>query len=370
VARLPPVPLNDLSRGWLATSPHVREAVARVIASGWYLNGPELAALERELATYLDIENVVGVASGTDALVLALQAVGCIRGSEVLTAANAGGYTTVAAAELGAVVMYADVDRDTLLLTADSVAAAIGPATKVVVVTHLYGNVADVDQIGMLCRRRGIAMIEDCAQALGARLNGRSVGTFGDAATISFYPTKNLGAAGDAGAVVTSDGMLADVVRSLRQYGWAEKYRIVRSGGRNSRLDELQAAILRVGLGHLDQLTARRCEIVARYAAATPASAGRMVSGATASYAAHLAVARVNRRDDVRHQLEGAGVATDVHYPIPDHLQPGLPQPSRSVALQETERASREIVTIPCFPEMTDVEIERVCAGLAGLTSP
>jgi dTDP-3-amino-2,3,6-trideoxy-4-keto-D-glucose/dTDP-3-amino-3,4,6-trideoxy-alpha-D-glucose/dTDP-2,6-dideoxy-D-kanosamine transaminase len=358
------VPLNDLSRGWLAKSPEVREAVSRVMASGWYLNGPELAAFEGELAAYLGIKHAIGVASGTDALALALQAVGCGRGSEVVTAANAGGYTSVAAVQIGADVAYADVDGDTLLVTTKSVEAALGPTTKAVVVTHLYGNVAKVDEIAELCRGRRIALIEDCAQSLGATLDGRKVGSFGDIATISFYPTKNLGAAGDAGAIVTANDALADAARSLRQYGWGAKYRIVRADGRNSRLDELQAAILRVGLSHLDELSAHRREIVGRYAAALPASVGRMVSGATTSHVAHLAVARVNNRDDLRRQLKDAGVATDIHYPIPDHLQAGLPNSARATDLSETERAAAEILTLPCFPEMTGAEIERVCTAL------
>jgi dTDP-4-amino-4,6-dideoxygalactose transaminase len=158
---------------------------------------------------------------------------------------------------------------------------------------------------------------------------------------------------------------MAGAVRSLRQYGWEEKYRIVRPNGRNSRLDELQAAILRVGLGHLDELTARRRDIVERYAAALPATVGRMVSGATRAYVAHLAVARVGSRDQLRRQLKDAGVASDVHYPIPDHLQPGLPKSARQTDLEETERSAAEIVTLPCFAEMTEAEVDRVCAALA-----
>jgi aminotransferase EvaB len=317
------------------------------------------------LAAYLGIEHAVGVASGTDALVLALLAVGCERGSEVLTAANAGGYASVAAAEIGADVAYADVAGDTLLMTAATVAAALRPATRAVVVTHLYGNVAPVDQIADLCRSRGVALVEDCAQALGARLSGRSVGTFGDVAAISFYPTKNLGAAGDGGAVVSADAGAADAVRSLRQYGWGEKYHIVRPHGRNSRLDEIQAALVRVGLGRLDELTTRRREIIGRYAAALPNSVGRMISGVTPSHVAHLAVIRVKGRDNVRRHLRLAGIATDIHYPKPDHFQPGLTGTARAISLPETEQAAQEVLTVPCFPEMTDAEVDRVCAALA-----
>ncbi len=359
-----PVPLNDLSRSWVATSVEVREGLLRVLASGWYVHGPEHAAFERELASFLDIPHAVGVANGTDALALALLAVGCGRGSEVVTAANAGGYTSVAAARLGCGVVYADVEPDGLVMTPETVAAVIGPATRAVVVTHLYGNVADVEGIGEVCRPKGIAVVEDCAQALGATRDGRRVGTFGDAAAISFYPTKNLGAAGDGGAVATRDDGVAASVRSLRQYGWGRKYEVERANGMNSRLDELQAAVLRVGIRHLDDLTAKRQAIVRRYRAALADTPARMVSGSTDPFVAHLAVARFAARDTARDALRAAGIATDIHYPIPDHRQPGLPPPIRITGLPETEAAAGEILTIPCFAEMTEREIDRVCVAL------
>ena len=340
-----------------------------MLASGWYLNGPELAAFEQELSAYIGIEHAIGVASGTDALAIALVAVGCTRGSEIVTAANAGGYASVAAAQIGALVAYADVEANSLVMTAETVSTAINSTTRAVVVTHLYGNVARVDHIADLCRNRGIALVEDCAQALGARLDGRSVGTFGDAAALSFYPTKNLGGAGDGGAVLTRDDRTAETLRSLRQYGWADKYQIVRPDGRNSRLDEVQAAVLRIGLERLDDLTARRREIVARYRVAMSPSVGRMVSGATSSHVAHLAVARVNDRNALRQRLWGAGIATDVHYPIPDHLQPGLTNRHRTTSLTETEQAAGQILTVPCFPEMTESEVDRVCSALMGASS-
>lgn len=359
-----PIPLNDLSRSWIATSDEVQSAVLRVLASGWYVHGPEHAAFERDLAAFVDVPHAVGVASGTDALALALLAVGCDGGSEVVTVANAGGYASVAAARLGCSVAYADVAADSLVMTPETVAAAVGQSTRAVVVTHLYGNVADVNGIVAVCRPRGIAVIEDAAQALGAVVGGRRIGSFGDAAAISFYPTKNLGAAGDAGAVVTRDADIARSVRSLRQYGWSQKYRVELAGGMNSRLDEVQAVILRLGLGRLDALTARRQHIVQRYRDALRTTPAPMVSGSTSESVAHLAVARFAARDRAREIIEAAGIATDIHYPIPDHRQPGLPAAGRTTQLTETERATDEILTVPCFPEMTDVEIERVCVAL------
>jgi dTDP-4-amino-4,6-dideoxygalactose transaminase len=358
------VPLNDLSRGWIATSPEVSAAVLRVLESGWYVHGPEHRAFEEELAAFLGARHAVGVASGTDALALALLAVGCRPGSEVVTAANAGGYTSVAVAHIGGVVAYADVDADGLVMTTETVAAAVGPSTRAVVVTHLYGNVADVRSIVAFCRPRGIAVVEDAAQALGARAGDRRIGTLGDAAALSFYPTKNLGAAGDGGAVVTDDDGVAEAARSLRQYGWGQKYRVERGQGMNSRLDEVQAAILRVGLGRLDELTARRRGIVRRYREVLEETPARMVSGSTESFVAHLAVARFATRERARDVLSAAGIATDIHYPIPDHRQPGLPAPVRTTALAETDAAVGEILTIPCFAEMSESEVDRVCDAL------
>jgi aminotransferase EvaB len=359
------VPLNDLSRGWIATSTEVRSGVLRVLESGWYVHGPEHRAFEEELAAFLGARHAVGVASGTDALALALLAVGCGPGSEVVTAANAGGYTSVAVAQIGGVVAYADVDADGLVMTTETVAAAVSDVTRAVVVTHLYGNVADVESIVAFCRPLGIAVVEDGAQALGAISGARRIGTLGDVAALSFYPTKNLGAAGDGGAVVTDDDGVAEAARSLRQYGWGQKYRVERGQGMNSRLDEIQAAILRVGLGRLDEMTARRQGIVRRYREVLDETPARMVSGSTGSFVAHLAVARFAARERSRDVLSTAGIATDIHYPIPDHHQTGLPSPVRVTSLTETERAAGEIVTVPCFAEMTESEVDRVCNALA-----
>ena len=359
------IPVNDLASDWLATDAEAHDAVARVLASGWYVRGPEHDAFEVELAAYLGVAHAIGLASGTDALVLALQSVGGGAGSEVVTVANAGGYTSIAAAMIGARVVYADVDPLTLLATAGTIEAVLGPETRAVVVTHLYGNVADVADIARTCRERGIALIEDCAQAIGGAVDGHRAGTFGDVATFSFYPTKNLGAAGDGGAIATGDPGIADRVRHLRQYGWSPRYVVAHPGGRNSRLDEVQAAILRIGLRRVDALNARRREIVARYADAIDGPGARLVTGAGVPTVAHLAVVRATDRGRARAIFEEAGVATEIHYPVPDHRQPGLPAPIRVTPLPETERAIEEIVTIPCYPAMSDEAVGRVAAALA-----
>ena len=360
-----PIPVNDLRGAWLASDEAVRGAVQRVLASGWYIMGPEHDAFEAELAAFLGVRHAIGLASGTDALVLAMLAVGCGPGSELVVAANAGGYASIAASMIGSSVVYADVDPASLLVTPATLEAALGPASRAVVVTHLYGNVADASGIATLCRDRGIAMIEDCAQAIGARVNDRRAGTFGDVATFSFYPTKNLGAAGDGGAIATDDQSIADRVRSLRQYGWRPRYVVAEPHGRNSRLDEIQAAILRIGLPRLDELNERRRAIVERYREAIVGDRIHMVTGMGVPTIGHLAVVRVKDRAEVRARFEQAQVATDVHYPIPDHRQPGLAAPARITDLRETETAVEEILTIPCYPSMTAGTVDRVCAVLA-----
>lgn len=362
------LPVNDLRRSWLATSAEVSAVIARVAASGWYVHGPEHAAFEAELAAFAGVRHAAGVANGTDALALAMLAVGCGPDSEIVTVANAGGYTASAAAQIGARVVYADVSPTTLLMTVDTLEPVLAPTTDAVVVTHLYGNVADVEAIVRLCHPRGIRVIEDCAQAIGARQGDQSVGSRGDVGTISFYPTKNLGGMGDGGAVVTNDPEIDAAVRRLRQYGWESRYRVVTGLGRNSRLDEIQAAVLRLGMRRVGDLNRARVAIIDRYARAVPDDAPvRLVTGAGCDTVAHLAVVRTSDRARLQAAFEAANVRTDVHYPTPDHRQVGLAEPVRRTALPETERATDEIVTIPCFPAMTEDEIGRVCRLLATL---
>lgn len=361
------VPFNDLSRTSPEMSAEIRDAMARVVASGWYVLGPEHDAFEAELADYLGSDHAVALANGTDALELSLSALGVTAGDTVMTVANAGGYTSVATRLLGAEPVYADVSSDTLLLsvkTATEALDALRTPPRVLVVTHLYGAMAPIAELVELAHSRGIAVIEDVAQAIGARAGGRAAGTFADIGTTSFYPTKNLGALGDGGAVVTSNAELAATVRSLRQYGWTSKYRIGRARGRNSRLDELQAAILRVKLPHLDAMNARRRAIHARYEAVS-SDALRIVNRSSESFIGHLAVGVASDRDAVRAALDAAGIRTDVHYPIPDHRQ-DWPGPA-AVELPETEAASASVVSLPTFPELTDGEVDRVVGALQSI---
>ena len=364
------VPTNDLGRSWLVSDTAVRAACLRVLESGWFINGPELKAFEQELADYVGTRHAIGVGNGTDALRLAMRALGCRPGSTVLTSANSGGYAALAAASLGATCEYADVDPESLLLTPESVIDAMSPTTSLVVVTHLYGNVADVAGIAAACHEKGIPVIEDCAQAIGGRRGGVGVGAMADAAAFSFYPTKNLGAAGDGGAVATWSPTVAEEVRRLRNYGWGHRYEIKIEGGLNSRLDELQAAILRVGLTHIDALNETRRSVVERYQRALEGSSRFIATGMNCETTAHLAVLVTTDPADQKRcaaLLADCGIQTSIHYPILDTQQEGLSAHSLPASLPISENIVGRILTLPCFPEMTEDEISNVCDRLSCL---
>jgi dTDP-3-amino-2,3,6-trideoxy-4-keto-D-glucose/dTDP-3-amino-3,4,6-trideoxy-alpha-D-glucose/dTDP-2,6-dideoxy-D-kanosamine transaminase len=361
-----PIPFNDLARSAVAQRPALLEAFERVVDSGWFVMGPEHDAFEREFADYLSVAHAIGVGNGTDALELALGAVGVGTGGRVLTVANAGGYTTTATRRLGAEPLYCDIDPVSYQIDPESVRAALedGPLDAIVV-THLFGTAAPVREIVALASAHGVPVVEDCAESIGAQVDGTHLGNFGAIGANSFYPTKNLGALGDGGAVITNDDELATVVRRRRQYGWESKYRQVDPGGRNSRLDEVQAAFLRLRLPLLAAANERRREIHRRYEAAITAPV-RLVNRAGPGYVGHLAILDVDDRDAVREQLLAAGIRTDVHFPIPDHQQPVMA--GRTVpSLPVTERAVGRILSLPLFPELRDDEVDRIVAALEGL---
>jgi dTDP-4-amino-4,6-dideoxygalactose transaminase len=321
------ISFNDLARRHAPLRAELDAAIARVLGRGWYILGPEVEAFEREFAAYCGADECIAVANGTDALEIALRGLSIGPGDEVITVANAGMYATTAIRATGAAPVYVDVDPATLLLDAAALASCPTSRTRAVIVTHLYGRLADVDRIAVIARERGIALIEDCAQAHGACRDSRRAGTFGTFGCFSFYPTKNLGALGDAGAIVTGDAGLAAKVRALRTYGWGAKYHCEVEGGKNSRLDELQAAVLRVQLPHLDAWNRRRREIAARYAR-TIAHPAIMLppQGATEADVAHLYVVRTPYRTSLREHLAASGVATDAQHP-----PRAFPVPSRHV---------------------------------------
>jgi aminotransferase EvaB len=363
------VPMNDLRAAW-RNSPQSKAVASEVLDSGWFVHGPNHAAFEVQLADHVGVNHAVGVASGTDALMLALAAVGCGPGKTVATVANAGAYTSVAAVAIGCSITFVDVDPDALLISPESLKEELGrQRIDAVVLTHLYGNSVSSEAF-RICRNAGVPVVEDCAQAVGAKTADGYCGSLGDIATFSFYPTKNLGAAGDGGAITTDDENLADTARSLRQYGWEQKYRIGAAGGRNSRLDELQAALLCVGLKELPRWNARRRSIVQSYSAAVENNQDlRLITGCNESSSAHLAVVQtaVGERDNLRAYLSDQGIASDVHYPVPDHQQPGLQSsidPKSPTELPHSEIACESVVSVPCFPEMSEEQVERVATAL------
>lgn len=353
--------INDLAARIAAHREPLAQATRRVIESGWLVLGPEVKQFETAFAAFLSARHCVGVGNGTDALELALRALGVSAGDRVATVANAGMYTTIALRAIGAEPFFLDVDLASRNVTLAEVERALAGDVKAVVVTHLYGlAAAQIAQIARRCAQAGVALLEDCAQAHGARVDGRCVGAFGDAAAFSFYPTKNLGALGDGGAVVTSRDDIAAGVLALRQYGWSGKYQVALDAGRNSRLDELQAAILSAFLPGLDADNARRREIAARYGAGIRHAQVQAPAARGADYVAHLYVVRSPQRDALRAHLAALDIAAEVHYPIPDHRQPVFAGRHAELHLPNTERLVREILTLPCYPEMSDEQIDSV----------
>ncbi len=357
------IPVNDLKRQNEPLMAALAASAGEVLESGWYILGPRVAAFEKAFAAYCGAAECIGTGNGTDALELALRACGAGPGDQVAVVANAGGYGAAAVRAAGAEPLFVDVEPESMLMDPLALEVRITPRTRAVIATHLYGRMADMPRLLAVAAPRGIAVIEDCAQAHGARLGGKRAGAWGAAACFSFYPTKNLGALGDGGAVVTSDAGIAERARRLRQYGWSSKYCSVLAGGRNSRLDEIQAALLAVKLPLLDGWNERRRAIARRYDQALGASRAR-----DAADVAHLYVLRSRNRDAARERLRAAGIGTDVHYPIPDHRQESArSEPWAACTLPVTEQCCREVLTVPCFPELTAEEVERVAAALASM---
>ena len=360
------IPLNDLARGVLNSS-DIEEAILKVFRSGHWIHGPEHNFFEKELSLYLDVNFVLGVASGTDALEIALRSVGCKSGSKVITVANAGGYASIAATSIGCEVIYCDVDTERNLLDPESLVSILSEDISAVVVTHLFGNVAPVSRIRELCEPYGIKVIEDCAQAIGASENGIRVGKIGHIGAFSFYPTKNLGGIGDGGALATNDAYLAQRIVELRQYGWTSKYKIDLPGGMNSRLDEIQAAVLRINLRKLDAANQRRRDIVKRYEIALKDSMIRLITSSKDGDVAHLGVLKApdtTSRQRFREHMEWHGIQTDIHYPILDCDQVGLSGIKGHFELPNSISAVERIVSIPLFPQLTEFEINTICKAL------
>jgi dTDP-4-amino-4,6-dideoxygalactose transaminase len=369
----PLLPLADPKANYLAHQHAIDAAVRRVLEGGWYILGPEVTAFEQEFAAAMGGTYAIGVGSGTEALHLALRACGIGPGDAVFTVSHTA-VATVAAIELaGATPVLVDIDPRTFTLDpnrledalreyagAGSLAARARP--RAVVPVHLYGHPADMPAILNIARRYGLRVIEDCAQAHGAALEGRQAGSWGDAAAFSFYPTKNLGALGDGGALVTHAPDLAERARLLREYGWRERY-VSACPGMNSRLDEVQAAVLRVKLRYLEQENDRRRELARTYQSLLSATSLRLPHARNhTKHVYHLYVVRSKHRDQLRGFLREHAIGTAIHYPAPVHLQPAYQ--SRIAlgpgGLHETEQACREILSLPMYPQLTEEQVRYV----------
>jgi aminotransferase EvaB len=362
------IPINDLSRS-VGDQREVLEAIDRVVRSGQWILGPEHSAFERELADFIGTKHALGVANGTDALEIALRAAGCAPGAKVITVANAGGYTSIAATAIGCEIIYCDIDSERLVMDPQSLRDLLSYDIKVVIVTHLYGNVAPVSNIVEMCKSYGITVVEDCAQAIGASASGRPVGSIGDIGTFSFFPTKNLGAIGDAGAITTNNPTYAENIRSLRQYGWADKYKVERAGGMNSRLDEIQASILRVKFRGLLENNDKRRKILAEYSGAVKNSDLKLITSYSKNSAAHLAVILLpeeNIREEFRNFFKDKGISTDIHYPILDYDQKKF---NKNAELANSKSISGRIVTIPLFPNLMQAEVGLIKNALCAFIS-
>ncbi|MFQ5409764.1 MAG: DegT/DnrJ/EryC1/StrS family aminotransferase [Anaerolineales bacterium] len=361
------IPLVDLRAQHAALRREIDAALASVIASTRFVNGPQVAEFEAEFAEFCGARFAVGTASGTSALHLALRACGVGPGDEVITAVNTFTATAEAILHCGATPVFVDVQPNTLLIDPEFVAAAVSPRTRAVVPVHLFGQMAPLAALEVIAARHGLDIVADAAQAHGAAQDGRGAGAAGRAAMFSFYPGKNLGAYGDAGALATDDAAVAESVRLLRDHGRRAKYEheVV---GFGERLDTLQAAVLLAKLPRLRGWNAARAQIAAQYDAQLAGLPVRPVATAPGnSHVYHLYVIRTARRDDLRAYLSERGIATGVHYPTPLHLQAAYARLGyRRGQFPHAERAATEIVSLPIYPEMTPEQVTRVCDAIRG----
>lgn len=380
-----PVPILDLKAQYESIRAEVDAAIRRVVDTQHFILGPEVEHLEAEIAVYSRVKHAIGVSSGTDAILIALMALGIGVGDEVITTPHTFVATSSSILRLGARPVFVDIDPTTYNLDASHVRDAIGKATKALLPVHLFGQMADTRALGELSREYGLPVVEDAAQALGAEYGGVRAGGAGTLGTYSFFPSKNLGGFGDGGMVVTNDDVLANHVRLLRNQGQSPKYNSVALGG-NFRLDALQAAILRAKLPRLDGWNAARARNAARYRELFAQSSVRVAVGPSLDQASEIAlpsvgegrrhvfhhfVIRAKRRDELRAFLATRGIGTEVYYPIPIHLQPAFAHlgygPRR---FPEAERAAAESLAIPIYPELTEQMQARVVEAIVDFYTP
>jgi dTDP-4-amino-4,6-dideoxygalactose transaminase len=368
---VPVVKFLDLRAAYVELKSEIDEAVARVLESGWYLLGKELDGFESEFASYCDSKHCVGVANGLEALVLGLKALGVQAGDEVIVPANTYIATWLAVSYVGATPVPVEPIPGIWTIDPDRIEAAVSARTKAVLPVHLYGQPAEMDAVLRVARKHGLRVVEDAAQAHGAQYKSRRVGAHGDLVAWSFYPGKNLGALGDGGAITTDDPEVADRVRVLRNYGSRTKYQN-EVKGHNSRLDEIQAAVLRVKLKHLDRWNRRRTEVASRYLSAFEGHPSialpQRSEGVTSSW--HLFVIDVERRDALRAALQSEGIETLVHYPIPPHLSEAYAKDRDWGALPITEAAARSHLSLPIGPHLAPEDQAQVIAAVLRRLGP
>lgn len=359
----------DPKANFVAHADEIRAAIERVLQSGWYILGPEVQGFEKEFAAYCKTQYCISVANGTEALEIALRALDIKPGDRVATVANTVTATVCAIQQVGAVPVFVEIDPETMVMDVHALQRlfahpGIGGPIRAVIPVHLYGHPAPMPEILALAAANGARVIEDCAQAHGATYQGRKVGSWGDLAAFSFYPTKNLGAIGDGGAIVTNDAALAEKVTLVRQYGWKTRY-VSEIPGRNSRLDELQAAILRVKLRYLDEENAARRALAERYLESLKDASVVLPGESKQAFAVyHQFTIRHPQREALKAHLQSQGIACGVLYPVPVHRQPAYAMPD--LTLPVTERACAEVLCLPCHPGLTAGDIDRVSAAILG----
>lgn len=365
-----PIPQTDPHAGYLERKAAIDAAIARVLDSGWYILGHEAEAFEARFAALIGVGHAIGCGNGTDALELALRACGMGAGDLVFTVSHTAVATVAAIEATGATPVLIDIEENGFCMDPAALEATLRAPPKgkpaVVIPVHLYGEPAALDEIGGLARAHGLRLVEDAAQCHGAHYRGRMTGSIGDFGCFSFYPTKNLGALGDAGAVVTDDAELAASAREIREYGWRHRY-VSAVSGINSRLDPLQAAILAAKLDSLEADNARRQAIAARYdaeLAGLPLKLPGRREGATHVF--HQYVVRVPGRDRLRDHLRQAQIATGIHYPLPVHLHPAYAKrvPVGSTGLGHSEAVARDILSLPMYPQLSEEAVDRVIAEI------
>jgi dTDP-4-amino-4,6-dideoxygalactose transaminase len=360
------VKMNDLTAEPESVIAEELKACERVLRSGWWILGNEVQAFEREWAAWLQVPHAIGCGNGLDAIEIGLRTLGIGAGDEVITTPMTAFATVLAVIRAGATPVLADIDPDTAMLCPRSVERCLSARTKAILLVHLYGQVGPIDSLLEICASHNLKLIEDCAQAHGAKLRGRAAGSFGAFAAWSFYPTKNLGAVGDAGALTTNDVTLAERASQLRNYGQTVRYYHPHLG-LNSRLDELHAAILRVRLAYLSQWTQRRRAIAGHYSRTIREGMVRLLPlpNDPENHVHHLFVLLTDERDRLQEHLQRSGVDCLIHYPIPIHLQTASRDIARDArGLGNAERHAATCLSIPCHPAMSDQDVERVVAAI------